>query len=78
MALTVVVLVPPGYLGSVASLCLAVSVGALPLDVFNSPLVDVYVAPLEWYIEESDWPGSAATSALIDASIGVGVRLSDR
>jgi hypothetical protein len=73
-----VVLMVLGYLGSVATLCVAAGADVLPLGVFDSPLINAYVAPLEWYIDESGWPGSDAAAALIDQTIAAGIRVSDR
>jgi hypothetical protein len=77
IAVAVVVLLPVGYVGSVATICILANADALPTVVHNSPLAHAYVAPVEWYME-SDWPGANACNTLIDWSITVGNRLAGR
>ena len=78
--LAVVVLLPVGYVASIASLCFGLNAGILPTSVALWPVTNAYVHPLNWYMQDVERPGSHAIRELIDQSNKAGrwVRSSQR
>jgi hypothetical protein len=66
--LAVVVLLPVCYVGSVACLVSAMYAGWIPQALIDSGIPDAYMAPLVWYSEKPDMPGSQAAKSLLGRS----------
>jgi hypothetical protein len=61
-------LLPVGYVGSVATLCFAMNAGVVSKAVANWPAVHAYTLPLAWYMADVDRPGSHTLHRLIDSA----------
>ena len=77
MALAVAVLLPVGYVGSVASFCFVWNAGMVPKSVASWPVTMAYIWPLDWYMRDVERPGAHAIHVLIDRCNKAGIWFSD-
>jgi len=73
----VVVLLPFGYAGSVATLIFLLNARIVPLTAATRPQVEAYTSPFWWYME-SEWPGAKACDDMIALSKKTGQRIGGR
>jgi len=73
MAVAGVLLLPWGYMGSVATLIFLLNAGIVPLNGVTQRPVEIYITPLWWYFD-SGWPGGKACHDLIAFSKKAGQR----
>jgi hypothetical protein len=72
------VLLMAWYVVSIATLVFFESARMVPTALMNSNATRVYLTPMGWYVEESDWPGSATCDDLLRSSHDAGRRMAGR
>lgn len=68
MAGSGLLMLPVGYVGSVAALCFAMNHGVVSPAVANWPVVHAFTLPLAWYVADVDRPGPHTLHRLMDSA----------